>query len=187
MSRLPTVDEAQLDPEIQSILAAGEEIMGFSANDALLMAHHPALLKAMLALVQAVYSPGRVPLALKKLVAVMTSAAAGCQYCEAHTQYGAMNEGVAAQKVAAIWDYQNSELFTDAERAALDVARAAAFSPNETSDENFERLKQHYSTEQIIEIVGVISMFGFLNRWNSTLATDLEQTPKAAVQASGIL
>lgn len=160
--------------------------MGFSSNDALLMAHKPELLKAMLAMVQATYQTGSLTLELKKLVAVMTSSAAGCQYCHAHTQYGAMREGVTAEKLAAIWDYHSSPLFSAAERAALDVARAAALSPNATTDAEFTDLKRFFSTEQIIELVGVISLFGFLNRWNSTLATDLEQTPKNALTANGL-
>ena len=186
MSRVNPTQMSSLSDELKAIMQAGEKIMGFTSNDALVMAHKPAILKAMLGLVQAVYAEGTVPLSLKKLVAVMTSSAAGCQYCQAHTQYGAMNEGIAPEKLAAIWEYSQSELFSDAERAALDVARTAAFSPNETTDEGFAELKKHYTEEQIVELVGVIAMFGFLNRWNSTMATDLEQVPKAAVEAHGL-
>ena len=186
MARISLVKREELNAEMQAIMAAGDEIMGFTANDALLMAHKPDLLKAMLGMVQAVYRSESVALELKKLVAVMTSSAAGCQYCQAHTQFGALNEGVEAAKLAALWDYQSNDLFTDAERAALDVARTAAFSPNETTDAGFNKLKEYFSDEQIVEIVAVISMFGFLNRWNSTFATDLEQTPKAALAANGL-
>ncbi len=187
MARLAPVELSDLDTEMQGVIAAGEQIMGFSSNDAMVMAHKPAVLKAMLGLVQAVYQPGSVSLELKKLVAVMTSSAAGCQYCQAHTQYGAMNEGVSPEKLTAIWEYQTNNLFSDAERAALDVARTAAFSPNETTDASFDKMKAFYSNEQIAELVGVIAMFGFLNRWNSTMATDLEQTPKSALQANGLI
>jgi len=187
MSRVNPRALESLDPELQAIMAAGEEIMGFTSNDSLVMAHKPAMLKAMLGLVQAVYQPGAIPLDLKKLIALMTSSAAGCQYCKAHTSYGAMKEGIAAQKLAAIWEYATNPLFTEAERAALDVARTAAFTPNETTDENFAELKQHYTDEQVVEIVGVISLFGFLNRWNSTIATELEETPKTAVTEQGLM
>jgi len=186
MSRVQPLSRESLDPELQAVMTAGDEIMGFTSNDGLLMAHKPAMLKAVLGLVQAVYQEGLVSLELKKLVAVMTSSAAGCQYCQTHTQYGALREGIAADKLAAIWEYADNELFSDAERVALDVARSAAFSPNETSDENFAKLHQYFNAEQIIEIVGVISLFGFLNRWNSTLATDLEQTPQSLVQEHGL-
>jgi hypothetical protein len=36
---------------------------------------------------------------------------------------------------------------------------------------------QALGDEQVVEIVGVIAMFGFLNRWNDTLATPLEDEP----------
>ena len=45
------------------------------------------------------------------------------------------------------------------------------------TDEMFIELKKHWNEEQIVEIVGVIAMFGFLNRWNDTLATPLEDEP----------
>lgn len=157
--------------------------MGFTSNDALLMARKPAILNAMLGLINACYEEGEVTLELKKLVAVMTSSAAGCQYCATHTRYGALNEGVSPEKLSAIWDYENSESFNDAERAALDVARTSAFSPNETTDAGFARLKQHYTDSQIVELVAVISLFGFLNRWNSSFQTDIEAVPAAALQA----
>lgn len=160
--------------------------MGFTSNDSLLMAHQPELLKAMLGLVQATYQSGSVTLSLKKLVAVMSSSAAGCQYCQAHTQYGAMKEGIDAEKLAQIWHYQDSPLFSDAERAALDLARTSAFTPNQTTDAQFAELSQHFSEPQIVELVGVIALFGFLNRWNSTFATDLEATPRAAVEHAGL-
>ncbi len=186
MSRVAPKTIEDLDDEMQAIMQAGDKIMGFTSNDALVMAHRPAMLKAMLGLVQASYADGAVPLELKKLIAVMTSSAAGCVYCQAHTQYGALNQGVSAEKLSEIWSYQTSPLFSAAERAALEVARAAAMSPNETTDASFTELKEHFSDEEIVEIVGVIALFGFLNRWNSTMATDLEQTPKAAIQAQGL-
>ena len=66
---------------------------------------------------------------------------------------------------------------TPAERAALDVAVAAGCVPNAVTDEMFLELRKHWSDEQVVEIVGVIAMFGFLNRWNDTFATPLEDEP----------
>ena len=76
-----------------------------------------------------------------------------------------------------MWNYQTSPLFSAAERAALDVAVAAGCVPNAVTDEMFMELRKHWSDEQVVEIVGVIAMFGFLNRWNDTFATPLEDEP----------
>lgn len=90
-----------------------------------------------------------------------------------------MHFGVDEEKVAAIWDYQMSPLYSEAERAALDVAVAAGSVPNAVTDEMFTELRKHWTEEQIVEIVGVIAMFGFLNRWNDTMGTPLEDEPLA--------
>ena len=181
MSRIVPLKYEQLDAELQATMSAGEQIMGFTPNDGLIMARKPALLNAMLGLVQAVYEPGTVSIELKKLVALMTSSASGCQYCKAHTGYGALRVGVNQQKIAAIWEYPTNTLFTDAERAALNVARNAAMVPNAVTDAEFETLRKYFNDEQIVELVGVIALFGFLTRWNATLATDLESAPQTAL------
>jgi len=95
----------------------------------------------------------------------------------AHTAGGALRFGVENRKLAAVWDYQTSPLYSAAERATLDFALAAASVPNAVTDEMFAELRKHWTEEQIIEIVGVISVFGFLNRWNDTMATPLEEEP----------
>lgn len=148
--------------------------MGFTPNDGLIMARKPAVLQAFLGLVQAIYQPGVLPTELKKLVALMTSSASGCQYCQAHTSFGALKEGVSPAKVTAIWEYMSHPLFSDAERVALDVAREAALVPNGVTDELFDRLRLFFDETQVVELVSVISLFGFLNRWNATLGTKVE-------------
>ncbi|MDX1581833.1 MAG: carboxymuconolactone decarboxylase family protein, partial [Alphaproteobacteria bacterium] len=81
-------------------------------------------------------------------------------------------------KEKELWLFEKSDKFTEAEKAALTVAEGAAQVPNLVTDRDFEALKQHFSDEQIVEIVAVISLFGFFNRWNDTMATRLEDEPK---------
>ncbi len=68
-----------------------------------------------------------------------------------------------------------SDLFTDAERAALRLAMAAGVAPNMTEPENFVELRKHFTNIQIIEILAVIAAGGYLNRWNDTIATVTDQ------------
>ncbi|ABG41272.1 Carboxymuconolactone decarboxylase [Paraglaciecola sp. T6c] len=180
MSRLSALSISELPNDLSAIMSAGEDIMGFTPNDGLIMARSPEMLKAFLGLVQSIYQPSALDNDLKKLLGLMTSSASGCQYCQAHTQYGALKHGITEQKVAAIWEYQTSDLFSLAEREALDIARNAALVPNAVTDEQFERLKLYFSEVQIVEIIGVISLFGFLNRWNATFKTDIEAAPAMA-------
>ncbi len=95
----------------------------------------------------------------------------------AHTAEGAHKLGVDDQKLDAVWDYQTSPLFTPAERAALDVAVAAGCVPNAVTDEMFIELASTGARNRWSRSSRVIAMFGFLNRWNDTFATPLEDEP----------
>jgi alkylhydroperoxidase family enzyme len=100
----------------------------------------------------------------------------------AHNAGGSLQQGIDAKKLAAVWEYKTSPLFSEAERAALDVAIAAAAQPNDVTDEMFDRAKQHWNEGQILEIVALVSYFGFMNRFNDTMATPLEEEPIAVAE-----
>jgi len=95
----------------------------------------------------------------------------------AHTAGAALRLGVDEQKMEAVWEYRSSPLFSEAERVALDLALAAASQPNDVTDELMDRALKHWSENQTVEIVGCVAMFGFLNRWNDSMATPLEEEP----------
>ena len=122
-------------------------------------------------------SDQEVPIYLKNLVAHMVSNAAGCRYCQAHTASTANRNGVEVKKLQSIWEFQTSELFDDRERAALNFALAAGSVPNQVTAKHHVALRKHFTESQMVEIVATISVFGFLNRWNDSMATPLEEEP----------
>lgn len=166
-------------PELSDTFRHFEEILGFVPNSLLTMQRRPAIVKAFGELTSAVMDPeGAVDPAFKRLLAHFASRAAGCQYCEAHSLIAAGISGLPQEKLEALWEYQTSELYTEAERAALDFALAAGSVPNGVDAELMTRLKEHWSDEQIVELLGAVCLYGFLNRWNDSLATDLEDEPR---------
>jgi alkylhydroperoxidase family enzyme len=112
---------------------------------------------------------------LKQLVFTVASLASGCRHCQSHGAFHLHQIGVADAKIQALWSFEESELFTDAERAALRLALAAGATPNATTPEIIEELRQHFSNIQIIELMAVIATGGYLNRWNDTIATVTDQ------------
>jgi uncharacterized peroxidase-related enzyme len=167
-------------PELKDQFEMMKRNLGFIPNSILIMQRRPKMAKALAQMTASVWDPeGKVDRGLKRLIAHVSSRTAGCQYCMAHTAGGALHFGVEDQKLAEVWNYQTSPLYSAAERAALDLAVAASCVPNAATDEMFLELRKHWTEEQIVEIVGVISLFGFLNRWNDTLATPLEDEPIA--------
>ena len=114
---------------------------------------------------------------LIQLIAYATSISSGCSYCQAHTSHGAYQTGIEEEKLQDLLRYEESELFSRSEKAAIAIAFAAGRVPNETSKNHFDDLREHFEERQIVQIVAVISLFGFLNRWNDTMATQLESEP----------
>jgi uncharacterized peroxidase-related enzyme len=180
MSRVKPVDQETISA-MDDLFAPVIERMGFIPMSQQVMAHKPALLRAFIDLGKAIYSQdeGSIPFSLKSLIGNMSSKSAGCMYCIAHTGSNSSRAGVDEAKIAAMWEFETSDLFTDAERAALSFAQAASQVPNAVTEADFDALRKHFTDFQIVEIMSVVSMFGYLNRWNDSMATTLEEEPTA--------
>jgi uncharacterized peroxidase-related enzyme len=174
LAPLPPETTPELKPHFDFFLGT----LGFTPNSVLTMQRKPRLVQAFAQLNAAVMDPdGEVDLGFRRLVGHLASKAAGCLYCQAHTLLGAANFGVDEAKLADLWSYASSPHYSPRERVALDFALAAAAQPNAVTDATFEALRAHWSDGEIVELLGVVAMFGFLNRWNDTMATPLEPVP----------
>jgi uncharacterized peroxidase-related enzyme len=162
--------------EVAELAKFFNETLGFCPNSVLTMQIRPAIAKAFINLNKAVMdNKGSVTSDLKRLIGYMASYTAGCQYCQAHTALAAERYGATEEKMNNIWDYKTHPVFTDAERAALDFAVASSSIPNSVDDEISNNLNDHWDEGEIVEILGVIALFGFLNRWNDSMATEMEE------------
>ena len=128
----------------------------------------------------AMQNEGRVTSTLKRLIGYLSSYVAGCSYCQAHTIRAAERYGAEQDKLNNIWEYKTHPTFNDAEKAAFDFVVAASCVPNAVTDEIADNLRRHWDDGEIVEILGVISLFGYLNRWNDSMGTPLEN---AALQS----
>ena len=169
------------DPELVDLIQFFRGPLGTVPNSVLTMQRRPKIARAFTELNKAVMeNGGRVTAEQKRLIGFVASHAAGCRYCEAHTILAAERFGASAERLNAVWDYASSPLFTAAERAAFDFALAAASIPNAVTPEIAAALKASWTDDEIIEILGVIALFGFLNRWNDSMGTTLEPIGIAA-------
>ncbi|SVC00871.1 uncharacterized protein METZ01_LOCUS253725 [marine metagenome] len=164
-------------PETEPIFSMVEASMGFVPTSMLTMAHWPELLQTFGAFAGNVLNSGKVDPGLKQLIAFVISNSAGCRYCQAHTSHSAAKRGVSVEKINAAFEFETSDLFDEAERAALRVALHAGMVPNAVEPTHMAALNEHYTARQCVEIVAVISLFGYLNRWNDTMASTLEDKP----------
>ncbi len=185
MTRLEPLALDQVEG-LEAVEQTYQRTLGFVPNGLRIMARRPEIVQGFIALRRAVLDPasGTVPAELKNLVAHIASRTHGCQYCQAHALQGAERAGAEQARLEAVWEYQTSELFSEAERAALDFAVHAASVPNLVTDADFDRLREHFDEGQIVEILAAVSLYGFLNRWNDSLATPLEESSAAVAEAA---
>ena len=169
--------------DVRDILDLSASFGGYVPTSLRIMARKPTILRAFSGLIRTVMrEPGEVAADLKWLTAHAVSAAAGCRYCQAHTAANGAKAGLAVEKVQALADYHESPVFTAAERTIVALGWAAGEVPNGATRAHFDALRLHFSDDAIVEIVSVIALFGWLNRWNDTLGSDLEASPMKFAQ-----
>ena len=167
---------ADTNPEVAELATFFNETLGFCPNSVLTMMRRPVIAKAFINLNMAVMdNQGRVTSALKRLIAYVSSNVTGCRYCQAHTIRAAERYGAEQEQLDNIWEYKTHPAFSEAERAALNFSVAASTVPNGVDAEIQAALHAHWDEDEIVELLGVISLFGYLNRWNDSMATTLEE------------
>jgi len=163
------------DAELGRLILFFNETLGFCPNSVKTMHHRPEIAKAFINLNKAVMeNHGRVTSALKRLVGYIASYTAGCRYCQAHTIRAAERYGAEEEQMINIWEYETHPSFSDAERAALRFAHHASVIPNQVDDAIAENLRKYWNDGEIVELLGVIALFGYLNRWNDSMGTEME-------------
>ncbi len=188
--------------EFESTFLLIESILGFLPNSTLYMSENPAimmsfmmlsksimkqhekvtfgskiknLLKFIKSMIKSDQALDTLSLKNKWLIAYAASQAAGCFYCQKHTHHSLEKLGVSPQQLEQIFTFRNSALFTDEEKAVIDLGIASGSVPNATQPQHFKTLAKYFSKKEILTLVSVSALFGFLNRWNSTLNTPLEE------------
>ncbi len=164
-------------PEHEEMFSFIESYMGYLPYSYLLMAENSDLLTAFSGLTNTVFGSNEIDNQTKQLIALATSLSSGCKYCQSHTSHGAERAGVSVEKISKILDYENSDLFSNQEKSVLNLAFASGKVPNQATKKHFDNLNKYFTSSQITMIVSVISLFGFLNRWNDTFGTEIEKIP----------
>lgn len=171
---LPSTEKE--DKDFQDLIRFFDETLGFCPNSVKTMYHRPSIAYAFIQLNKAVMeNRGNVTSSLKRLIGYISSHAAGCRYCQAHTIRAAERYGADEEKMNHIWEFRTHKAFSESEKAALEFALASSTIPNSVDDRIAENLRLYWNDGDIVEILGVVALFGYLNRWNDSMGTELEK------------
>ena len=110
-----------------------------------------------------------IPAATQELVKIRASQINGCAYCtDMHTKDAAL-AGETQQRLNLVAVWREATVFTEAERAALELAEQGtriADAAGGVTDEAWANAAKHYDDDQLIALVGVIALINLYNRIN---------------------
>ena len=183
MALVKPLEEEEMPPELRAQVQFFKGPLGVIPNSVRTMAHRPGIAAAFTALNVAVMrSEGAVTAEFKRLLGYLSSFASGCRYCQAHMMLASERFGATEARMADVWTYEDSPHFTEAEKAALAFAQAASAVPNAVTPAIEARLKANWQPGEIVEIMGVVALFGYLNRWNDSMGSALEDLPRSTAE-----
>lgn len=110
--------------------------------------------------------------ALRSLITVRVSQINWCAFCVDINSATSLERGVGEAKLAALAEFEASDLFTEREKAALDYAEMMTFSERRATPEQFERLQVHFEDEEIIELTALIAFQNLSSKFNSALGVE---------------
>ena len=178
MALVKPLEENEIESDLCEFIQFFKGPLGVIPNSVRTMSRRPKIARAFTELNMAVMEcHGDVTPEFKRIIGYITSYVSGCRYCQAHTILGSQRFGSTEARLKDAWNYENSEHYTDAEKIALKYAHAAASIPNGVNAELENELKEQWEDNDIVEITAVIALFGYLNRWNDSMGSALEDLP----------
>ena len=176
------------DEEVARLAEFFYETPGYCPNSVLTMMRRPPIARSFIEFNKSVMeNKGRVTSALKRLVGFVSSKAAGCSYCQAHTIRAAERYGAEAEKLENVWEYRTHPAFTEAERVALDFALAASTIPNAVDADLQNRLRQHW--DDGVRLIGQLLDYGpyAVGDTSSGLRAPVERRAPGELRRPGLL
>jgi alkylhydroperoxidase family enzyme len=81
----------------------------------------------------------------------------------------ARRHGWSEEQINDLTNFRNRSDFTDAEKAAIELAERTTLDSNTVDDTFWNQLRQYYDEGEIIELLAAIGLFNYFNRFNNAL------------------
>ncbi len=179
MARIPYVTREKVEP---SALEEFDALTSYGpfAHLAGAMGHRAPILRNAARMLAELRDEGVLPRRYLELGLVATSLLNHCDYCVAHHGPMLSVEGVSPEGVGNLLAYQNHPELDDVDKLVVEYAHQVTLDPNRTRDAIFQRLRQHFTDAQIVELTWRIALCGAFNRFNDVLQLEIEEDARAS-------
>lgn len=169
MPRITRLDRSEVSPELAALYDKAFSQRGNVPNMFRVMAHRPEIFSTMMAHFAAVLNTGTVSTKLKELIIVRTSQINDTPYCLASHTTLARGLGWTDEQLSHLAEWSNRSDFTQAEKAALQLAEVVTRDAHALTDQQFAELRSYYSEGEIVELLCAVGLFNYFNRFNNAL------------------
>ena len=159
MPNISYVDPATIDdPELAAIMERARTGGTPRPESQAIRLHHPEVMKAFNHAWDVFFRQGVTPHAIKELCRLYISKSVDCEYCGGQRSVVAQQQGATELQVDEILDFERSDRFDPAQRAALEWAQAIAWDPALAADDLWLRLHEHFTEPQLVELGHFIAL-----------------------------
>ena len=176
MARIQGVSRKQASPIVKLVytfmhrgmkkMTGREPVHGSGIEPVEFWAYQPKMMSGMGKFQGAVRKGKSVDERTKNLCELKGAQLIGCEYCVDLGSQICRNSGLSDQELLALVNYQDSDLFTDREKAALDYTVAVMRTPVEVTDELFKRVHSYFDDKQLVELTAHLTVVN-LDRFNA--------------------
>ncbi len=183
MARVRSIPSTELPAELAEIYEQFAAGYGPFPNQVAVFAHVPAALRHLMAMLMELRAAATLPKRYLELAIVAVSQVNACDYCVAHHKPFLAVEGISAAGADRVLDYVDHPELDAVDRLVVEYAIAAWNDPHRLRDGLFDRLRQHFSEAQIVELTLRITLCGFFNKFNDALRIEEEDEATARLTA----
>ena len=179
MPRISRLSRSEVAPELRSVYDQFLRDRGNVPYFFRTLAHRPEIFRTAAAHMQAVIHTGTLPAKLKELAIVRTSQLNCTRYCLASHTAISLRLGWTTEHLEALKDWQESPLFSEAEKEAIRLAEVMTLDSHQWTDDDMARLRRFYSEGEVVELMAAIGLFNYFNRFNNMLQMEPTQPATA--------
>lgn len=165
MAIISSLEEDQIKEIAKEVYLKFKKSSGKVPEWVKVMAHSPKILKEFTELFKITMGEGKIEPLLRWKIAFVVSDSLKCPFCVDVTEKMLKNLGASENILETI---QKSDELPEGEKEVLELVKEVTLKAQVCQPEVFEKLKQKFSEPELVEIVSIIGLFNYINRFNNT-------------------
>ena len=175
MARVRLIEKEQAPPEVREIFQKIEDNGARILNLYKVAAHSPKVFLNLIRLGNSVIGRMELPPRLREIVILRVAKLTGSEYEWAQHTPVALEVGISQKQLDSISDWKSSSEFNNEERAVLQYTDEVAQNVTVT-DQTFNRLKNFFNEQTIVELTITIGYYGMLARLLVPLQVEVDES-----------